>query len=81
MFTRLLLQLAGPVPSLKKRAAVRCLLNTARYLLKTRAIDTRRRIILRRIHRPSKIDEPHKHRSHVMVLRNVSELPSRIFLS
>ena len=36
MFTRLLLKLAGPVPSLKKRAAVRCLLNTARYLLKTR---------------------------------------------
>ena len=37
MSTRLLLKLAGPVPSLKKRAApVRCLLNTARYPLKTR---------------------------------------------
>ena len=56
MSTRLLLKLAGPVPSLKKCAApVRRLLNTARYPLKTRAIDTRRRIILRRIHRPSKI--------------------------
>ena len=37
MSTRLLLKLAGSVPSLKKRAApVRCLLNTARYPLKTR---------------------------------------------
>ena len=36
MSTRLLLKLAGAVPSLKKRAApVRCLLNTARYPLKT----------------------------------------------
>ena len=56
MSSRLLLKLAGPVPSLNKRAAsVRLLLNTSRYPLKTRAIDTRRRIILRRIHRPSKI--------------------------
>ena len=55
MFTRLLLKLAWPVPSLKRRAAVRRLLNTARYPLKTRTIDTRRRIIPRRIHQPSKI--------------------------
>ena len=36
MSTRLLLKLAGLVPSLKKRTApVRCLLNTVRYPLKT----------------------------------------------
>ena len=75
MSTRLLLQLAGPVPSWKKRAApVRCLLNTARYPLKTRyrhttAYDTEK------VHRPSKIRRATQHRSHVRVLRNVSEPP------
>ena len=40
MSTRLLMKLAGPVPSLNKRAApVRLLLNTARYPLKTRALE------------------------------------------
>ena len=36
MFTRLLLKLARPAPSLKKHAVARRLLNTARYPLKTR---------------------------------------------
>ena len=82
MSTRLLLKLAGPVPFLKKRAApVRCLLSTARYLLKTRyrhtaAYNTERD--------SSTVKDPTSHtthRSHVRVLRNVSEPTSRIFLS
>ena len=79
MSTRLLLQLAVPVLSLKKHAApVRCLLNTARYPLKTRyrhvhatAYNTEK------VHRPSKIRRATQHRSHVRVLRNVSEPPLR----
>ena len=81
MFTRLLLKLAGPVPSLKKRAVVRRLLNTARYPLKTRAIDTRRCIILRRIHRPSKIRRATEPQKPWYSIARCIELPSRIFLS
>ena len=61
MSMRLLFKLAGPVPSLKKRAApVRCLLNTARYPLKTRyrhatAYNTEK------VHRPSKIRRATQH--------------------
>ena len=56
MSTWLLLKLAGPVPSWKKCAAtVIRLPNTARYPLKTCAIDMWRCIILRRIHCSSKI--------------------------
>ena len=56
MSTRLLLKLAGPVPSLKKCATpVRCLLKTDRYPLKAHTIDTRRCIILRRIHQVAKV--------------------------
>ena len=53
MSTRLLLKLAGPVPSWKKCAApVRKLLNE---YCQVSVKDTRRHIILSRIHRPSKI--------------------------
>ena len=45
---------AGPT-FFKETRCCKTLLNTSRYPLKARAIDTRWRIILRRIHRPSKI--------------------------
>ena len=75
MSLRLLLKLAGPVPSLKKCATpVRRLLKTARYLLKT---HTYRHAMAYNTEKDSStvkdptidiLDEPHKHRNHVTVI-------------
>ena len=75
MSTRLLLKLAGPVPSLKKCAtSVRCLLKTARYPLKTHtyrhatAYNTEKDSSTVKDPTIDIVDEQHKHRSHVTVI-------------
>ena len=87
MSTRLLLKLAGPVPSLKKCATpVRRLLKTARYLLKT---HTYRHAMAYNTEKDSStvkdptidiLDEPHKHRNHVTVITQSIRASSQILL-